>query len=90
MIVELLVEEKNKLEQKRKDKEQRLSVLEQQIKAQEKVVSIDQRNKRTHRLCVYGGTVEKYLPPGQYSEQKTVQLLEQIFNLPEAQNLIKK
>lgn len=90
MNIEKLKEEKLKLEQKRNDKQQRLSVLEQQIKAQEKLVSNDKRNKRTHRLCVYGGTVEKYISSEQYSEQKTVQLLEQIFNLPEVQNLIKK
>ena len=90
MNIEKLNEEKLKLEQKRKDKQQRLSVLEQQIKEQEKLVSIEERNKRTHRLCTYGGTVEKYIPPDQYSEQGTVHLLEQIFNLPEVQNLIKK
>lgn len=90
MNIEKLKEEKLNLEQKRKDKQQRLSVLEQQIKAQEKLVSNDKRNKRTHRLCTYGGTVEKYLSPDRYSKQGTVHLLEQIFNLPEVQNLIKK
>lgn len=57
---------------------------------QENLVSKEERNKRTHRLCTYGGTVEKYLPSDQYSEQGTVHLLEQIFNLKEVQNLIKK
>lgn len=90
MSVEKLVEEKKKLELKRIEKERQLTVLEQEIKAKQCISSEEQRNKRTHRLCVYGGTVEKYLSPEQYSEQVTVQLLEQIFNLPEVQKLINK
>ena len=73
--------EQEKLEQEMKVRQQKLKALKRQAKEEE-------RNQRTHRLCVHGAMLEQYLSPVVYSDEQIGKILQAVFNRSETVEML--
>lgn len=48
------------------------------------------RRERTHRLCVHGGMLERYLKPDEFTDKEIAQILQTIFSKKDVQALLEK
>ena len=84
------------LEQLRADKERAETQLAQEqhklerLENRKKYLEKGERQKRTHRLCNLGGTVESLAPEVKdLTRTEMTELMEQIFGLPEVQRAVR-
>ena len=81
------------LEQLRAEKEQvekRLAQEQHKLENRNKYLEKGERQKRTHRLCNLGGTIESLAPEFKdLTRTEMTELMEYIFSLPEVQRAVR-
>ena len=80
------------LQQELQDNEQKLDLLKRQntrLENRMRYLQIGDRKKRTHHLCNMGGAIQVLSPEADsLSKEQFFSLMEQIFELPEVQQLV--
>ena len=83
--LEQLRAEKEQVEKRLAQEQHKLERLENRKKYLEK----GERQKRTHRLCNLGGTIESVAPEvKELTRTEIIELMEHIFSLPEVQRAV--
>lgn len=69
---------------------QEKKITEQRIKILKNMQKELTRRERTHRLCVHGGMLERYLKPGEFSDEQIERILQTIFSESRTRELLEK
>lgn len=69
---------------------QEKKITEQRIKILKNMQKELTRRERTHRLCVHGGMLERYLNPREFSDEQIERILQTIFSESRTRELLEK